>query len=67
MFLMGCMFLIVGGMWVYKTRYMIKLFINKPIHRPVMVKLMGLGIAVIGILMIIYGDFPKSLGFMRIF
>ncbi|WZL74443.1 hypothetical protein QBE52_06805 [Clostridiaceae bacterium 35-E11] len=67
MFVIGCIVLMIGAMLVYKTQYILKFLGKKSVHHPMVVKLMGLGIAVVGFLMILYGEFPKSLGFMRIF
>ncbi|QEK12553.1 hypothetical protein FQB35_09570 [Crassaminicella thermophila] len=63
MFYVGVILLIFGSIFVYGTKYLMKIFKWNPIN----IKFIGLFIAVIGIFMIINGEFPKSLEFIRYF
>ncbi|QXM05546.1 hypothetical protein [Crassaminicella indica] len=64
MFFIGIILLMLGAMFVYRTNDCIKLFKVKNLIR---LKVIGLIVSIIGVLMILYGDFPKGLEFIRIF
>ncbi|TCO68485.1 hypothetical protein [Marinisporobacter balticus] len=62
MFFIGVIFLMMGAILVYGTKYIIKIF---NMNSPVILKLIGFFIGAIGCFMIMYGDFPKWLVFIR--
>ncbi|MCT4621678.1 MAG: hypothetical protein N4A62_20110 [Marinisporobacter sp.] len=64
MFFVGIVILIIGAILVYRTDDCMKIFsVKNLIH----LKGIGLMVSIIGVLMILYGDFPKSLEFIRVF
>ncbi|QZY56238.1 hypothetical protein [Crassaminicella profunda] len=64
MFFIGIVILMIGAIFVYRTNDCMKLFRMKNLIR---LKGIGLIVSIIGVLMILYGEFPKSLEFIRIF
>ncbi|MCT4604845.1 MAG: hypothetical protein N4A64_01880 [Marinisporobacter sp.] len=63
MFFVGIVMLIIGATLVYRTNDCMKLFrVKNCIH----LKGIGLIVSIIGVLMIFFGDFPKSLESVRI-
>lgn len=62
MFFMGVIFLIMSAILVYGTKYIMKIL---NMNNLIAFKLIGFFIGVIGCFMIIYGDVPKGLAFIR--
>ena len=66
MFIVGIILLLAGTVMVYGSKQIITL-IGKGFSNQLILKTMGLILAVIGIGIILFGEFPENLNFLRIF
>ena len=66
MFIVGIILLLVGATMVYASKQIVAI-IGKGFSKQLIIKTMGLIFAVIGIGLILHGDFPENLNFIKIF
>lgn len=67
MFVMGISLILAGSLFVYGAKLIARLVPVKRQHPILWIKSVGLVCAVIGILVLFQGEFPKNLEFLRIF
>ncbi|KXG73639.1 hypothetical protein [Thermotalea metallivorans] len=67
MFGMGISFILVGSLFVYGAKLIVRLIPVKKQYTILWIKAVGLLCAVIGTLVLFQGEFPRHLEFLRIF
>ena len=66
MFIIGLILLMLGSIIVYGSKY-IRLLKDMEEDRTLIIKCIGFIMAVLGIFLIFYGEFPREVDFIRIF
>ncbi|MFZ5969010.1 MAG: hypothetical protein ACOYVK_17780 [Bacillota bacterium] len=66
MFIIGLLFLIIGAVLVYGSKYISQQMRFTIEHKEIFIKLLGFVMALIGTMIVLNSDIPKFLEFMQI-
>ncbi|AOT68850.1 hypothetical protein [Geosporobacter ferrireducens] len=67
MFFVGIVFLFFGGFFVYGSRWIVRIIGKNDQHTVVIIKTIGMIMTLLAFWLILSGEFPRTLEFIRIF
>ena len=67
MFLVGAVFLLFGGVCIYGSGWIVRRIGKGDQHTVLRIKMIGMLLALLAFGLILFGEFPRTLDFIRIF